>query len=200
MNTVRSAVHEYCQATRPLPKLSESQQVLNLKFELFHALERAHDFQDHARALELRVAQLKAPPREREAALDAFARQLHDELALKSAELDAAKRDLADALASAEKTRKHIARSCHNFIATLEHAAGGEAAERPDDANEEQAEPDGLDAARRPMRTLLRRAERLRALIDETGRLHVESIERVVQGDEVDPPGDTHTHADQAAS
>jgi hypothetical protein len=146
MDATHSAFFLYREATKHLRSLSERQQVLTLKFELFHALQRGNDLQDRARALEIRVAQLEAPPSVREAALDAFARQLHADLVLKSGELDAAQRDreketrqLRLALRAAETHCELLDELCHGLVATIERAAEDDAVARPDETDSEQA-------------------------------------------------------------
>ncbi len=55
-----AAFFEYHQRTKTLDDLSDRQKVRALKLELFHALQRGHDFQDRSRALEDRVTSLEA--------------------------------------------------------------------------------------------------------------------------------------------
>jgi len=95
MDTPQSALAQYREATKHLPKLSERQQILNLKFELFHALQRGNEFQDRSRALESRVAELEAPASDREAMLDALAKKLKVDLDEKTWELTVARADHA---------------------------------------------------------------------------------------------------------
>jgi hypothetical protein len=146
IQTAHSALSQYRHATQHLHLLSERQQVLTLKFELFHALQRGNDMQDRARNLEARVAQLESPATEREAMLDAFAQQLHAELAVKSDELDAAQRDrdketrqLRLAICAAETHCELLDELCQGLVATIERAAEEDAASRPDEAAPEQA-------------------------------------------------------------
>ena len=134
MDSPHSAFAQYRAATRHLPKLTERQQILTLKFELFHALQRGNDFQDRARGLEVRVAQLEIPVTEREAMLDAFARKLHDDLTRKTDELEAAEshhqketRRLRLALVAAETHSDLLDDLCHDLVATIEKAAEAEA-------------------------------------------------------------------------
>jgi hypothetical protein len=135
MDTTHSALFQYRQATKHLPQLSERQQILTLKFELFHALQRGNDLQDRARCLESRVTQLEVPVSEREAVLDAFAKKLHTDLAQKAGELDAAGREhdketrqLRLALRAAETHCELLDELCHDLVATLEKAAEDESA------------------------------------------------------------------------
>jgi uncharacterized coiled-coil protein SlyX len=130
MDAPHSAFAQYRAATRHLPKLSERQQILTLKFELFHALQRGNDFQDRARTLEARIAQLEAPATEREAMLDAFARTLHDDLTRKAEELEATESKhqketckLRLALVAAETHCDLLDELCHDLVATIEKAA-----------------------------------------------------------------------------
>jgi hypothetical protein len=139
MDATHSAFCQYREATKHLPQLSERQQILTLKFELFHALQRGNDMQNRARDLETRVAQLETPASEREAMLDAFARQLHADLTGKSGELEAAQRDreketrqLRLALRAAETHCELLDELCHDLLATIERAAEDEAAGRPE--------------------------------------------------------------------
>jgi len=55
-----TAFFEYQQVTKTLAEMSDRQKVRTLKLELFHALQRGHDFQDRSRALEDRVTELEA--------------------------------------------------------------------------------------------------------------------------------------------
>jgi hypothetical protein len=142
MDATHSPFSQYREATKQLPQLSERQQILTLKFELFHALQRGNDMQDRARDLEIRVAQLEAPASERESMLDAFARQLHTDLAQKSAELEAAQRDcvketrqLRLALRAAETHCELLDELCHDLVATIERAAEDDAVARPNETD-----------------------------------------------------------------
>jgi hypothetical protein len=139
MDATHSAFSQYSEATKHLPQLSQRQQILTLKFELFHALQRGNDLQDRARDLEIRVAQLEAPASEREAMLDAFAKQLHADLAKKSGELEGAQRereketrDLRLALRASETLCELLDELCHALLATIERAAEEQAAGRPE--------------------------------------------------------------------
>ena len=115
METTFSALEQYRAATQHLPELSPKQQVCLLKYELFHALQRGNDFQDRARGLEIRVAQLEAPASGREAQLDTFARTLHAQLAYRTGELEEARRRYDEevrrlrlALMASEADRRHL--------------------------------------------------------------------------------------------
>jgi hypothetical protein len=130
MDPPHSAFAQYRVATQHLPNLSERQQILTLKFELFHALQRGNDFQDRARALEIRIAQLEIPASEREAMLDAFARKLHADLARMAGELEGAQnthaketRRLRLALVAAETHCDLLDELCTDLVATIEKAA-----------------------------------------------------------------------------
>ena len=126
MDAAYSAFFHYREATKHLPQLSAEQQILTLKYELFHALQRGNDFQDRSRALEARVAKLEAPASEREAVLDAFAQQLHRELEqARAAQVDrnAEIRRLRLALRAAETHCELLDELCRDLVATLERAA-----------------------------------------------------------------------------
>jgi hypothetical protein len=128
VTTAHSAMHLYREATKHLRVLSERQQILTLKFELFHALQRGNDFQDRSRALEIRIARLEAA--ERETVLDEFARKLHADLQDKTMELENAQRehdkearDLRLALQDSSLRCVLLDELCGDLVATLERAA-----------------------------------------------------------------------------
>jgi chromosome segregation ATPase len=75
-----SVIFEFRQVTKFLPEMSERQQVTTLKFELFHALQRAHDFQDRSRAAESRIAELEAQMGDPDGAQGALVRHLRAEV------------------------------------------------------------------------------------------------------------------------
>jgi predicted transcriptional regulator len=141
METTFSALDQYRAATQHLPDLSPKQQVCFLKYELFQALQRGNDFQDRARDLEIRVAQLDAPATGREAQLDAFARTLHAQLANRTDELEQARRQYDEevrrlrlALMASEADRRHL-------VAIIEKAFD------EDDVTSESATPPSVEEA-----------------------------------------------------
>jgi chromosome segregation ATPase len=77
MHTQPSVIFEFRQVTKFLPEMSE---VTTLKFELFHALQRAHDFQDRSRAAESRIAELEAQMGDPDGAQGALVRHLRGEV------------------------------------------------------------------------------------------------------------------------
>jgi hypothetical protein len=141
MDRTLSAASQYRQAVHHLAQLPASQQILALKYELFHALQRGNDLQDRARDLEVRVAQLEGPPSDREAMLDAFAQTLHEALGERATELETARRDyerdtrqLRLALHAAETHCELLDELCHNLVATIERAADDEVSASPEPA------------------------------------------------------------------
>ena len=81
MHAQQSVIFEFRQLTKFLLEMSERQQVTTLKFELFHALERAHDFQDRSRAAERRIAELEAHLGDPDGAKGALVNYLRAEVA-----------------------------------------------------------------------------------------------------------------------
>src|SRR5580693_4867928 len=76
MHPDRSVLLDLQQATQPLSGLSDKAQIMVLKHELFHAIERSSRFQSRSVALEMRVAELEAQVHELDAAQDTFVRNL----------------------------------------------------------------------------------------------------------------------------
>jgi hypothetical protein len=64
MHPHRSALLDLQRATQSLSGLSDREQIMALKLELFHALERANDLQTRSIALETRVDELVRTTRE----------------------------------------------------------------------------------------------------------------------------------------
>jgi hypothetical protein len=79
MHPDRSALLDLQQATQSLSGLSDREQIMTLKHELFHAIERSSDFQSRCIALEMRVAEFEAQIRAQGGAEDALLRQLRVE-------------------------------------------------------------------------------------------------------------------------
>jgi hypothetical protein len=114
---------EYQELTSPLRPLKPRQQIRRLKHELFHALARAYDFQDRARASEGRVAELEALATLRPDERDPFIKHLHDELrtATRNYEqrLTASRRELEGLQTHCDELES----ICHVLLATIEHVA-----------------------------------------------------------------------------
>ena len=114
---------EYQDLTHPLRLLRPRQQIRRLKHELFHALARAHDFQDRACAAEGRVAELEALATLRPDERDPFIKHLHDELrtATRNYEqsLSASRRELEGLQTHSDE----LEAICHVLLPTIEHAA-----------------------------------------------------------------------------
>jgi hypothetical protein len=114
---------EYEELIKPLRPLRPRQQIRRLKHELFHALARANDFQDRARAAEGRIAELEALATLRPDERDPFIRHLHAEplTATRAYEerLSASRRELAEL----QTHSSELEATCHALLATIEHAA-----------------------------------------------------------------------------
>src|SRR3981081_1361364 len=76
MHPDRSASLDLQQATQSLSGLSDEAQIMALKHELFHAIERSSDFHSRCIALEMRVAELEAQVHAHDGAQDALVRNL----------------------------------------------------------------------------------------------------------------------------
>ncbi len=136
MAPLRAAFLQFRHVTHALAELSEHQQVMALKFALFRAFERAHDFESRGRTAEVELAELKAKTAARDELHDAFNRHLH-------AELVQATQALAHAQAEYEKELRTVSREllssshrcetldelCRSLLLTLEQAADEHAAE-----------------------------------------------------------------------
>jgi hypothetical protein len=115
----------YRHATKDLRRLPERQQILSLKYELFHALERAHDFQDRTQALELDVARLAvqtdrlAEPAESSRAVDELSK-------------------LRLALATSEQQRESLETLCRSLLGVIDDAVDDLAGEGADPAPEDR--------------------------------------------------------------
>jgi hypothetical protein len=114
---------EYQELTRPLRPLRPRQQIRRLKHELFHAIARAYDFQDRARASEGRVAELEALAMRRPDERDPTIKRLQDDSEPRARDpeqgLSASRREV-------EGLQTHCAELeslCQALLSTIEHAA-----------------------------------------------------------------------------
>jgi len=130
MHAQPSAIFEFRQLTKFLPDMSERQQVTTLKFELFHALQRALDFQDRSRAAEARLAELEARAAVADGCEDALALHLRAEVARRSNDLEEARtqhdaeiRALRFELLATETQCDALDELCRALLVAIEHAA-----------------------------------------------------------------------------
>jgi hypothetical protein len=145
MHPHRSALLDLQQATKSLSELSLPQQILTLKLELFHALNRASDLHDRNIELQTSVAELEALLSKNDGIEDAFARELHADLVARTLELSTVRAEHSRELSklrlerSAMRTELDALDSlCHSLILTIENAIDSDAdASGPADANEE---------------------------------------------------------------
>jgi hypothetical protein len=135
MHYHHAAFFEFREATKSLSELSEAQQVMTLKFELFHALERATDAQNRTRALEVELAELKTETSLRSQEHQAFSAELHRQLAQRTHELASTKADSQQQLRalrleilSMETQCQSLDEICRSLLLTIEHAACPETA------------------------------------------------------------------------
>ena len=146
MHPYRSALLNLRQATESLPELSLPQQILTLKLELFHALNRVCEVHDRNIALEERVAELEGALNTKEGIDDAFARELHAELVAKTLELSSARTEHARELdklllerAAMQTELGALDALCHSLILTIESAIDSDSdASGPADAGHQQ--------------------------------------------------------------
>lgn len=124
------AFTEFRRLTESVAALPEPRRLLSLEYELFRALDRAHDAEHRALILETRVGDIEAAAKTRGEAHDAALRQL-------GAELDEAVRERVRAqaeherqlsrarlaLAGAEAQRDSLEELCRSLVRTLEQAA-----------------------------------------------------------------------------
>jgi hypothetical protein len=118
MHPDRSALLDLQQATQSLSGLSEPEQIMALKLELFHALERGNDLQSRSIALETRVAELEAQVRTQDGTKDSLLRHLR---AQHTKEL----RKLRLERFAAEIQCDALDELCHSLLLTIERAVGG---------------------------------------------------------------------------
>jgi hypothetical protein len=136
MHPHHAAFFQFREVTSSLVKLPEAQQVLILKFELLHALERAHDFHGRVRARQGELANLKAETRlrtqEHQAAcaqlnleLDDAARQLVRTRAESQQQIRAMRLEIL----SMENQCQALDEICRSLLLTIEQAACPELAQ-----------------------------------------------------------------------
>jgi hypothetical protein len=145
MHDPHAAFFEFRQVTKSLADLSDAQAILTLKFELIHALERAHDQQSRSRSLQAEVDRLQSEIGARSQEHQAFAADLNRRLTLKDRELRAARVDSEQLRAmrleilSMETQCQTLDDICRSLLLTIEHAAGA-----PDIAQTAPTEPCAL--------------------------------------------------------
>jgi hypothetical protein len=137
MHPQPSAIFEFRELTKFLPDMSDRQQVTTLKFELFHALERALDFQDRSRAAESRLAELEARAAVANGCDDALTLHLRAEVARRSSDLEEARtqhnaeiRALRFELLAAETQCEALDELCRSLLVAIEQAAEAEDQEK----------------------------------------------------------------------
>jgi predicted nucleic acid-binding Zn-ribbon protein len=142
MRTQQSVIFEFRQLTKFLIEMSERQQVTTLKFELFHALERAHDFQDRSRAAERRIAELEAQISDPDGAKGALVKHLRGEFVRVGSELVEARsqheseiRSLRVELTAAETLCEALDELCRSLLVTFEQTAEPDDEERAADSD-----------------------------------------------------------------
>jgi hypothetical protein len=113
-----SAFFEFSEVCKTLAPLSERQQLLQLKYELFHALERAHDFQSRARTLETSAE-----------AQNAFGRHAQAELAATTREYEKKIRTTRLELVAAQTSGEVLEELCQDLLLTIQQAAERETGE-----------------------------------------------------------------------
>ena len=133
MHAHHAAFFKFREVTQSLSPLPVRQQILSLEYELFHALERAHDVERRARDLETHGEKLRTESVEREKEQDAFARTLHTDLLQATRALTGAKiehdeetRKLRLSLASVKAQRDALDELCQSLVRTIEQAAEAE--------------------------------------------------------------------------
>ena len=142
MHDHHAAFFEFREATKSLAELSEAQAIMILKFELFHALERAHAQQRRSRTLEAETDRLRAEIRARSQEHQALSADLYRQLTQKSRELQAARADSEQLRAmrleilSMETQCQTLDDICRSLLLTIEQAAGD-----PDLAQSAPTEP-----------------------------------------------------------
>jgi predicted nucleic acid-binding Zn-ribbon protein len=125
MHHDRSALLDLQRATQSLSGLSDREQIMTLKHELFHAIERSSDFQSRCIALEMRVAELEAQIRAQAGAEDALLRQLRVE---HTTEL----RKLRLERFAVEVQCDALDELCRSLLLTIERAVDGDVDESGD--------------------------------------------------------------------
>jgi hypothetical protein len=135
MHAHHAAFFQFREITQSLTELSEAQQILRLKFELLRALERASDGQSRSRALEARIAELKAETQVRTQEHQAFAAEHHRQLREATRELARTQEEGAQKLTtmrmeilSIESQCEVLDDICRSLLRTIEEAASPELA------------------------------------------------------------------------
>ncbi|HEV3189335.1 MAG TPA: hypothetical protein VGY54_02500 [Polyangiaceae bacterium] len=128
MHAPHPAFSDFHQVINSLEGLSERQQITTLKFELFHALQRANDYQSCCSELEQRIAELRSESAERVQQEDAIRRNA--ELVDASSELARVKSDHAKRLwairlelVTAQSHCDALEEMCRSLLLTVEQAA-----------------------------------------------------------------------------
>jgi predicted nucleic acid-binding Zn-ribbon protein len=134
---------DFREVIQSIDGLSERTQIATLKFELFHALDRANDLRAHASELEQRVAELTAENGARTQEHSAFAARLNTELvhatrALASAksEQDKRVRSLRLELVAAEAHCAALDDMCRSLLIIIEEAASAAPGTKDPEASE----------------------------------------------------------------
>jgi hypothetical protein len=130
MHPHHAAFFEFREVVQSLADVSETQQVLTLKFELLHALERANDSQQRARSLQVQLDKLNAQGSIRAREQQTFSAQIHRQLIEAIRELASAKADVEEhvcamrlEILSMETRCEVLDEICHALIVTIERAA-----------------------------------------------------------------------------
>jgi hypothetical protein len=142
MHSPHAAFFEFREATKDLGELSETQQIMTLKFELFHALERAQDHQNRTRSLQAELDELRAEASMRNREQQAFSAELHRQLTERSRELASVKADGQEQLHALrlevlcmDRQCQALDQICRSLLVTIEQAAC------PDLATSAETEP-----------------------------------------------------------
>jgi hypothetical protein len=130
MHSPEAAFFDFHQIVQALSGLSERQQITSLKFELFHALERARDFRAQGLELEQTIAELRGDRAACDREQSAMTARLRAECERTAHELEALKTDrekhvriLRLELVAAELLCEALEETCRALVRTLEHAA-----------------------------------------------------------------------------
>ena len=130
MHPNHDAFFKFCEVTRSLAKLSEAEQARLLKFELFHALERASHFQSRSRALEIELNRIKKQTGIRSQAQHAHCTELCQRLKGATRELANTRADSQRQLQamrleilSMENQCQALDELCRALVLTIEQAA-----------------------------------------------------------------------------
>src|SRR5690242_6548641 len=130
MHNPHAAFFEFRELTKDLGELSEAQTIMSLKFELFHALERAHEHQDRSRTLEAELGVLRAETSMRNREQQAFSAELHRQLTERARELAMVRADGQEQLRalrlevlSMERQCETLDETCQSLLVLIEQAA-----------------------------------------------------------------------------